>query len=148
MANTLYLGAVEEIHDGTIDLDTDTLKVMICNSTYTPANTDDYVDEAGASDPVDAEISVTGYTGGWGGSGRKTATVTLTQSTNKLVVSLADITWTSLGSGATPTHAILIKEGVSDDTDSRLIAAWAISGATNGNDATLQNADFELTVPS
>ncbi|MFG0251207.1 MAG: hypothetical protein ACF8OB_20165 [Phycisphaeraceae bacterium JB051] len=151
MANTAYLSGVAAILDGSIDLDTDTLKVILCNSTYTPANTDDFVDEGGASDPIDAEINVTGYTPGYGNSGRKTASVTVTEdaANNRMVVSLADITWTSVASGVTITHAILIKEGTSDDTDSQLIVAWPVTdGATSGSDVVLSGAKFRFTVPA
>lgn len=156
MASTMHTTGAKELSDATINYGTDTLKVMLCNSTYVINRDDDVVDAAGASDPIDAEIAVSGYTGGWGGAGRKTIaskTVTVQKSggspANSVVFDCADITWTALGTGATIETAILIKEGGANDTTSRLIVSWDISQATNGGDITLSfhatNGAFRFT---
>jgi len=155
MADTLFLQGFRAIHDSTltnpIDLKADTLKVMLCDANFVPDNINEFVDEGGANDAIDAEIAVTGYVGGWGGAGRKTPSISITSDTinNKLIVSISpNLTWTALGTGATISHAVLIKEGTANDTTSRLIAAWAVPGITNGSDVTLFDATFELTVPA
>ena len=142
MASLWYNKAVAEVLTGTIDLDSNTLKVMLVTSAYTPDNDHDVVDAGGGSDPLDAEITATNYTGGWGGSGRKTVTVTVTEqdANNRAVVVFGNLTWTALGgaSNATVAVAILIKEGGANDTTSRLIAYWDLTDtATNGGDFTL-----------
>jgi hypothetical protein len=147
MASFVYNKAVADILTGTIDLDSNTLKVMLVNSTYTPSKDDDVVDAGGASDALDAEIVATNYAGGWGGAGRKTATVTITEqdANDRAVVKFSDLTWTALGGAANDTvvAAILIKEGGADDTTSRLICYWDITDTpTNGSDFTL---DFDAT---
>ena len=73
MADFLYNSGSMNLWDGTIDLLTETLDklMLVDNTTYTADRDDDLVDGGGASDPIDAEVSGTGYTGGYGGSGRK-----------------------------------------------------------------------------
>ena len=142
MASGWYNLAVQKIMDGTIDLDTDTLKVMLVQSGYSYDPDDDFVDNGGAADPIDQELTVTGYTGGFGGAGRKTlANKAVTKDdTNDYAIfdNTADITWTALGSGETIAAAIVIKE-VTADTDSYLICYLEVtSTATNGGDITLQ----------
>jgi len=143
MASFVYNTAAKEIADATIDLDTNTLKVMLVTASYVADRDNDVVDAGGANDAVDHEINVTGYTRGWGGSGRKTAVVTVgvDKTNDRGEVFIADLTWTALGAGATIAAAILIKEGVANDTTSRLIAYFDLADtATNGGDITL---DFD-----
>lgn len=145
MPSFVYNTAAKEIADGTIDLDTDTLKVMLIGTgtAYTPDRDDDFVDEGGANDPIDAELNgVSGYTRGFGNAGRKTASVTVEvdKANDRAEVDIADLTWTALGTGDTIAAAILIKEGT-DDTDTKLIAYFDVTDTpTNGGDITL---DFD-----
>ena len=140
MPSFVYNKAAEEIATGTVNLLTDTIKTMLVTSTYSPARTDLVVDAGGANDPVDAEINVTGYTRGYGGAGRKSLaskTLTVDQSNNRAEFDAANLTWTALGSGATIAAMIVIKEGASNDTTSRLIAYLDVTDtATNGGDIT------------
>lgn len=141
MANFIYNTAKKEIMDNTIDLDTDTLKIMLVTSSYVANADDDVVDAAGANDPVDHELTGTGYVAGWGNSGRK-ALASVVASTDKVndraELDCADITWTAINAG-TAAAALLIKEGGANDTTSRLIA-HIDSGfpvTTNGGNITL-----------
>lgn len=71
MAWTFYNAAKLKIGNGTIDLDTDTFKIMLVTSAYTPdIDADDFRNDVEA-----AEISGTGYTAG----GETLTTVTLSQ---------------------------------------------------------------------
>lgn len=152
MASFMYNRAVKEIIDRTLDITTG-CKVMLVNSTYTPNRDNDVVDTGGANDPVDAEITATNYTRGYGGAGRKAATITFSEqdASDRAVAIIGDLTWTALGGAVndTITGAILIKEGGANDTTSKLIAYFdLISGTypsgipTNGSDLTL---DFDGT---
>jgi hypothetical protein len=138
MASFVYNKAAEELANGTIDLLADTIKVMLVTSQYTAARTDLVVDAGGANDPVDAEINVSGYTRGWNQSGRKSLAskaIAVDQANNRAEFSAGNLTWTTLGSGATIAAQILIKEGVSNDTTSRLIAYLDVTDTpTNGGD--------------
>jgi hypothetical protein len=134
----VYNKAAEELNNGTIDLLNDTIKTMLVTSQYTASRTDLVVDAGGANDPVDAEINVTGYTRGWGGAGRKDLTgkgVVVDQAGNRAEFSAGNLTWTALGTGATIAAMLIIKEGVSNDTTSRLIAYLDVTNTpTNGGD--------------
>lgn len=144
MASILYNEAKKEILDGTLNLSSSTLKVMLVDSTYTPNADNDVVDAGGASDPIDAEIVATNYTGAWGGAGRKTLaskTFTADDTNDRGVFDAADVTWTSLGGATNDTivGAIVIKEGGANDTTSRLIAYIDTADiTTNGGDITIQ----------
>lgn len=144
MASLVYNIAKKEVMDGTLNLNTDTLKVMLVNATYTPNADDDVVDAGGANDAVDAEIAATNYVGGWGGSGRKTLSNKVFQeddANDRAELHADNITWTALGGAQNDTivGAVIVKEGVSDDTTSRLIAYIDLADTTtNGGDFTIQ----------
>jgi hypothetical protein len=143
MASGAYSRAIKEINDRTLDITTG-CKVMLVNSTYTYDPDNDFVAAGGVSDPDDAEITATNYTRGFGGAGRKAATLTFVEqdANNRAVIRIADLTWTALGGATNDTieGAILIKEGTSD-ADSKLIAYFDLpTTPTNGSDVTL---DFD-----
>lgn len=140
MASFWYNNALKLIADGTIKA-SDTLKVMLVKSTYTPANHNDTVV---STNLTGNEIVATNYTGAYGGSGRKTATITNsadntigTAGGDKWVFS--NITWTALGGATNDTigAAALIKE-VTNDAGSTPILYWDLTDTpTNGSDFTL-----------
>ena len=149
MASFVYNTAAKEIADNTLDLDTDTLKIMLLGTsaaTYAP-NRDHTVIDNGSNDTTDpsfCELVATNYTGGFAGAGRKTATISIdVDNTNdRARTFITDITYTALGgaSNDTITAAILVKE-ITNDTASRLIAYFDFTNtATNGSDITL---DFD-----
>ncbi len=135
----LYNLAKKEMLDGTIDLLTDTIKVMLVTSSYVANADDDLVDAGGANDAVDHELSGTGYTAGWSNSGRKTLgtkAISEDDPNDRAEFDAADLTWSAINAG-TAAAAILIKEGGADDTTSRLIAYIDTGGfpiVTNGGD--------------
>lgn len=148
MANFAYNTGSKELWDGTIDLLTNTIKLMLVASGYTADRDDDVIDAGGANDPVDHEYDGTGYTGGWGGAGRKalaSKTITVNKANDRSEFDAADVTWTSLGpagGAGDPTQLLTIKEGATDDTTSRLIVHSDFSVTTNGGDVTAQIADL------
>lgn len=144
MATFVYNQALEDMFDGTIDIDTDTLKVMLVGTGYTPDKDHEVIDNGAndATDPSFSEIVATNYTGGYAGAGRKTATITaiVSDATDTLTVDMADLTWTTIGGAANDTiaYAILVKE-ITDDTLSRLICLIDFTNqTTNGTDFQLQ----------
>lgn len=143
MASGFYNKGLYEIISGTIDLDTDTLKLMLVDTSYTFDADHEVVDNgaSNATDPSHNEIVATNYTAGFGGAGRKTVTITGQENdtNNRADFALADVTWTALGGASNDTigGAILIKENT-NDTDSRLIAFFDLTDTpTNGSDITL-----------
>lgn len=122
-----------------LDLESDTVKIMLVDDTFA-FDPDVYVVDKNDDSVNDAhhhEISVSGYTGGFNGAGRKTATVAINQddTNDRVNIVLTDLTWTTLAAGATIGMALLIQE-VTNDQDSIIIAAFDLSPdiATNGGD--------------
>lgn len=134
MASGWYQQGLFKIANGTIDVDTSTLKVMLVKSTYTYDPDHDFLDDL-------SEISgVSGYTSGYGNAGRKTATVTLqtNNTSNRLDIAIADLTWTALAAGDTIGGAVLIFETGGSDATGIPIAFFDLTDTpTNGSDITL-----------
>lgn len=61
MANVFYNEAKKRILNGTLDLDTTTIKVMLVKETYVANPDHAAVDDGSANDPQSHEISVSGY---------------------------------------------------------------------------------------
>ncbi len=89
-------------HNGNaIDLDTDTIKVMVATNTYVPSQAHDFKDD------VTNEVSGTNYTAG----GTAISGVTLALDGNTVEWIHADITWLQSGAGfATGRHFIWYKD--------------------------------------
>lgn len=138
MPSFVYNKAAQELADGTVDLLVDTIKTVLVTSVYSPVRSDLVVDAGGANDVVDAEINVTGYARGYAGAGRKalaSKTIVVDQVNNRAEFSAGNLTWTTLGSGATIAAMVLIKEAGANDTTSRLIAYLDVTDTpTNGGD--------------
>lgn len=143
MASLVYNLAKKELLDGSLDLDTDVIKVMLVTSSYVANADNDFVDQAGANDPIDHELTGTGYAAGFGNSGRKTLAsraVTEDDANDRGELDAADITWTGIDAG-TAAAAIMFRAGTSDDTDALLIAYIDTGGfpvVTNSGDLTIQ----------
>lgn len=149
MASFAYTRFAADNMRALVDLDADTLKLVLVNSTYVPLRSEDAADEGGADDMVDGEIgSVTNYTGGYSGAGRKTlssVTVTEDDANDRGELDAADVTWSSLGGAANDTivAAVLVKEDHINtggtDTGTLLICHIDIADTlTNGSDFTIQ----------
>jgi hypothetical protein len=145
MADFAYNTGSKELWDGTIALLTDTIKVMLVAVGYVANRDDDVVDAGGANDAADHEISGTGYTAGWGGSGRKTLaskTITVDKTNDRSAFDSADVTWTAIDVVTEPSQLLMVKEGGANDTTSRLITHHDFAVTTNGGDVTAQIADL------
>lgn len=100
MADVIYNSFKKKIMDGSIDLDTDTIKVALVTSSYTPdQDTHDFFDD------VTNEVSGTGYTAG--GASLANKTVTQDNTNNKGVFDADDVTWST--STITARGAVLYK---------------------------------------
>ena len=118
MASKLYGNVLKAAFNKEIDFDSDTIKVALVSSSYTPnQDTHDYWDDVVAN-----EVTGTGYTAG--GATLASKSVTYDGATNTLTFDAADVTWSS--STITARYAV-----VYDD-----------SGATNGQKALLGYYDF------
>jgi len=142
MASGAYSRGVLSVLNGTVDLDTTAIKVGLAKDTYTPDP-----DESSLTTFAAAEANCTGYTGGFAGAGRKSATITLSEQTanNRVVTILSDLTWTALGGATNNTlrYAVVLRE-VTNDAASIPIAFLQFTSdlTTNGSDVL---ADFDGT---
>jgi len=122
--------------DGDIDMVIDSgIKVMLVGTGYTPNKDHNFVNQ------VTSELSGTGYTGGFGGSGRKalaSRAVTQDDTNDWSYFDAADVVWTAINAG-TAAYAIVIKE-ITDDTASPILVVVDVSPdiVTNGGDYTIQ----------
>jgi hypothetical protein len=101
MADVLYNFFKKSIMNGGVDLDTDTIKVMLVTSSYTPdQDTHDYMND------VTNEVTGTGYTAG--GQALAGKAVTQDDTDNEGVFDADDITWST--STITARGAVLYKD--------------------------------------
>jgi hypothetical protein len=106
-----------------VDFDTDTIKVMLCTSTYTPSAT-----AHAAKNSVTNEVSGTNYTAG----GATLASVTVADSTGTITFDAADVTWTQSASGFSTARYAVIYKSTGTDATSTLIG-YIDFGADKGN---------------
>jgi hypothetical protein len=128
----MYNRAIKEILDRTLDITTG-VKAMLVDDAYTFDADQDFVSSVAAN-----EISATNYAGGFGGAGRKAATLTFEEqdASNRGVIKIGNLTWTALGGAVNDTVGglILIKE-ITNDAASKLIAYLPLADTpTNGSD--------------
>lgn len=99
MADLIYNSFFVDHANGNIDMDTDTFKVMLCTSSYTPSKLHNRRDD------ITNEVTGTGYTAG----GATLASVTFTQDdTNDLAkFDAADVSWAA--STITARYAVVYK---------------------------------------
>lgn len=141
MASGVYTRGVLHGKNGTIDYDTTTTKIGLAKSTYSPNK-----NESSLSTFASSEADCTGYTGGFGGAGRKSATVTLSETAGTKVADIiGDLTWSALGGASNNTlgFAVWLKE-TTNDAGSTPIAFLQFSAnvTTNGSDVLV---DFSAT---
>ena len=100
MADVIYNSFKKKIMDGSIDLDTDTIKVALVTSTYTPdQDVHDFFDD------ITNEVTGTGYTAG--GATLANKAVTADNTDNEGVFDADDVSWTT--STITARGAVLYK---------------------------------------
>lgn len=141
MASVLFNLGKKELLDGTIDLGANTIKAMLVTSSYVPNADNDFVDDGGANDPIDHELSGTGYAAGFAGSGRKTLgsiAITEVDGSDRAEFDAANLTWAGIDAGTAA--GIIIYRHLTSDLLSTLIAFIDTGGfpvVTNGGDLTI-----------
>lgn len=154
MASSVHQHSKSAIAEGTLILRTDSgVKLMLLKSTYDAQDNPDvdFVDSGGANDPIDHECDATGYTGGFGGAGRKALAnraMNIDDANNRVEFDFDDVAFGSLGGGTNNTlgGVGLIKE-VTNDAASPFVAYDDVSSnvTTNGGTITYQvNAEGML----
>jgi len=134
MASHFFNKAKQLILNGTIDLDTDDIRVALC-MTNTTADTENdgkvYVGDLTTLDEMDGANYV-----------RKALTneaVNLDDANDRAEFDADDVTWTTLGAGTRSVAGVLVYKFVTDDTDSPLIlwSEFASPVAADGNNFTV-----------
>ena len=112
MASLIYNSAVDDMARGAIDFDTDTFRVMLVTSSYTPNK-----DTHDKRDDVTNEASGTGYT-----SGGVTSACTVTKDTanDKVTLQFASVSWAS--STITARGAVIYKSRGGASSADELVA--------------------------
>jgi hypothetical protein len=132
MASKLYGNFLAKALNKEVDFDSDTIKVALVSSSYTPnQDTHDYWDDVVAN-----EVTGTGYTSG--GATLASKTVTYDSANNVIVLDAADVTWAS--STITARYAV-----VYDDSGSTNAAKALIGYVDFGSDQSSTNGNFTIT---
>lgn len=127
----VYGLAQQSLANKEIDWDTDTIKVMLCTSTYVPNQ-----DTHRYKSDVTNEVTGTGYTAG--GATLTSCTATYTAATNVLMLDAADASWAS--STITARYAVVYDATPATDATRPLIC-WVDFGA----DVSSTAATFTIT---
>ena len=108
MASKMYGNMLLKALNKEVDWDSDTIKVMLCTSAYTP-NQDTHIYKSSVTN----EVTGTGYTAG--GATLASKTITYDTATNVVILDAADVTWAS--STITARYAVVYDDaGASDAT--------------------------------
>lgn len=128
MASKAYGQFIGKALNKEIDWDSDSIKVMLVSSAYTPnQDTHDYLD-----DVVGNEVTGTGYTAG--GQALASKTLTYDAGTNVIVLDAADVTWAS--STITARYAVIYDDTPAGNSAKPLIAYLDMvsdQSSNNGN---------------
>lgn len=124
MAWVFYDAYVESLYTGeytaAIDHENDTFKIAFVTNTYVPSRSADvYFDDSGANDPIDEEVTGTGYTQG----GNACANPDVTVAANVITFDADDpTTWSQSGTGFSDARYAILYKDTGTDTTSNLIA--------------------------
>jgi hypothetical protein len=131
MADVIYNSFKRDIANGSIDLDTDTVKVMLVTASYVPDQ-----DAHTKRSDVTNEITGTGYTAG--GQTLSGKTVTADNTNNRGVFDANDVTWS--GATFTARGAVLYKSRGGAASADELICYldFGTDKSVSGGDFTIQ----------
>ncbi len=128
MASKLYGQFLQKALNKEVDFDSDTIKVALLTSSYSPnQDTHDYYDDVVAN-----EVTGTGYT--TGGATLASKTSTYDSANNVIVLDAADVTWSS--STITARYAVVYNDSGATAGTKPLIGYVDFSSdqsSTNGN---------------
>lgn len=131
MASKVYGNALKAAFNKEIDFDSDTIKVMLLSSAYTPnQDSHDYLDDVVAN-----EVTGTGYTAG--GAALASKTVTYDAATNTVKFDAADVTWST--STITARYAVVYDDSGATNSQKALIAYYDFT-----TDRASSNGDFVI----
>jgi hypothetical protein len=136
MASLIYNSAIDDMARGAIDFDTDTFKVMLVTSSYTPNK-----DTHDKRDDVTNEASGTGYTAGGAAS---VCTVTKDTANDKVTLSFAAASWPT--STITARGAVYYKSRGGASSADELVAYVDFGGDVSSTGATFSLGSSVITL--
>lgn len=132
MASLVYNSCVDYVCKGSIDFDTDTFKMMLVTSSYTPSKSHDFRND------VTDEVTGTGYTTGGNAA---TPTVTKDNVNNRVDISWTITSWTS--------STITARAGVIYKSRGGASSADELVGYVDfGSDVSSSSGTFSVTITS
>lgn len=132
MASKMYGSFLVKALNKEVDFDSDTIKVALLSSAYTPnQDAHDYFD-----DVVSNEVTGTGYTAGGATLGSKT--VTYDSASNVIVLDAADTVWSA--STITARYAVIYDDAGATNSQKVLIGYVDF-----GSDQSSTNGNFTVT---
>jgi hypothetical protein len=136
MASLIYNSAVDDMARGAIDFDTDTFKVMLVTSAYSPNKDTDLKRSA-----VTNEVSGTGYTAGGVTSA---CTVTKDTANDRVTLSFAAVNWAS--STITARAAVIYKSRGGASSADELVCYVDFGGDVSSSSATFSLGASVITL--
>lgn len=132
MASKMYGNFLLKALNKEVDFDTDTIKVALVSSSYTPnQDSHDYWDDVSSN-----EVSGTGYTAG--GATLTSKTATYDSGSNVVILDAADTTWAS--STITARYAVVYSDAGATSAQKVLIGYVDF-----GSDQSSTNGNFTVT---
>lgn len=104
-----YDQLVEIMSDGTMDMDTDTFKMILLNNSHTRTVTNTLLTQVNTNEIANANGYVTG--------GATLTSVTFAHTTGSVKWDSADVTWTATGGAITAYHAVIYDDTVTSPAD-------------------------------
>jgi hypothetical protein len=136
MASLIYNSAVDDMARGAIDFDTDTFKVMLVTSSYTPNK-----DTHDKRDDVTNEVSGTGYTAGGVTSA---CTVTKDTANDRVTLSFAAVNWAT--STITARAAVIYKSRGGASSADELVCYVDFGADVSSSSATFSLGSSVITL--
>lgn len=136
MASLIYNSCIDDMARGAIDFDTDTFKVMLVTSSYTPNK-----DTHDKRDDVTNEVSGTGYTAGGVAS---VCTVTKDTANDKVTLSFAAVSWAT--ATITARGAVYYKSRGGASSADELVAYVDFAGDVSSTGATFSLGSSTITL--
>jgi hypothetical protein len=136
MASLIYNSFVDDMARGAIDLDTDTFKVLLVTSSYTPNK-----DTHDKRDDVTNEVSGTGYTAGGVTSA---CTVTKDTANDRVTLSFAAVNWAT--STITARAAVIYKSRGGTSSADELVCYVDFGGDVSSSSATFSLGSSTITL--
>ena len=136
MASLIYNSCIDDMARGAIDFDTDSFKVMLVTSSYTPNK-----DTHDKRDDVTNEVSGTGYTAGGVAS---VCTVTKDTANDKVTLSFAAVSWAT--ATITARGAVYYKSRGGASSADELVAYVDFAGDVSSTGATFSLGSSTITL--